>query len=107
MIAPPRVALQARLHLPYLDSLRGLSALYVAACHAYLMYATDCLALGLRSPSGALLISTSWVMFGRAAVAVFIVLSGYCLMLPVVQAPEKDWRVSFWPFMWRRAWRIL
>ena len=107
MTAPQVLAPRSGLHLGYLDSLRGLSALYVAACHAYLMYAGDFAEAGLRSASGALLVGTSWVVFGRAAVAVFIVLSGYCLMLPIVQSPGKEWRVSFWPFMWRRAWRIL
>ena len=107
MTAQPVLAPRSGLHLGYLDSLRGLSALYVAACHAYLMYAGDFATEGLRSASGALLVGTSWVVFGRAAVAVFIVLSGYCLMLPIVQSPGKEWRVPFWPFMWRRAWRIL
>jgi peptidoglycan/LPS O-acetylase OafA/YrhL len=107
MTAPPVLAPRSGLHLGYLDSLRGLSALYVAACHAYLMYAADFADLGFRSASGALLLGTSWVMFGRAAVAVFIVLSGYCLMLPIVQSPRQEWRVAFLPFMWRRAWRIL
>lgn len=94
--------------LEYLDSIRGLSALYVAACHSYLMYAADVAAGGMGSISGALLLATSWVMFGRAAVAVFIVLSGYCLMLPIVQSPGQAARRSaFWPFIWRRARRIL
>lgn len=107
MTAAPVIDPRSALHLGYLDSLRGLSALYVAACHAYLMYATDFATHGLRSPSGAVLVATSWVMFGRAAVAVFIVLSGYCLMLPIVRSPGHEWRVAFWPFMRRRAWRIL
>ena len=107
MTAPTALAPRVRMHLRYLDSLRGLSALYVAACHAYLMYATDFAELGLRSASGAVLVGTSWVMFGRAAVAIFIVLSGYCLMLPIVQSPGQKWHVAFWPFMRRRAWRIL
>ncbi len=72
-----------------------------------LMYASDFATAGFRSASGPLLLGTSWVMFGRAAVAVFIVLSGYCLMLPIVQLPRQEWRVAFWPFIWRRAWRIL
>ena len=107
MTEPPVLAPRSGLHLGYLGSLRGLSALYVAASHAYLMYAEDFATVGLRSASGVLLLGTSWVMLGRAAVAVFIVLSGYCLMLPIVQSPRQEWRVAFWPFMWRRAWRIL
>jgi peptidoglycan/LPS O-acetylase OafA/YrhL len=95
------------LHLRYLDSLRGLSALYVAACHAYLMYAAHLDTPGLQSASGRLLLGTSWLMFGRSAVAVFIVLSGYCLMLPVVQSPARELRSTFQQFITRRAWRIL
>ena len=71
------------------------------------MYAADFLGDGLRSTSGALLLGTSWLMFGRVAVAVFIVLSGYCLMLPLVQAPGRERRSTFWGFMARRARRIL
>ena len=55
MTAPPVLAPRLGLHLGYLDSLRGLSALYVAACHAYLMYAADFAAAGIQSVSGALL----------------------------------------------------
>jgi peptidoglycan/LPS O-acetylase OafA/YrhL len=94
-------------HLRYLDSIRGLSALYVAACHAWLMYAVQFADQGLRSTSGGLLVATSWLAFGRSAVAVFIVLSGYCLMLPVVQSPARELRLTFWQFMARRARRIL
>src|SRR6185369_12422910 len=73
-------------HLGYLDSIRGLSALYVAACHAWLMYAAQFADHGLQSISGGLVVATSWLAFGRSAVAIFIVLSGYCLMLPVVRS---------------------
>ena len=45
--------------------------------------------------------------FGHFAVAVFIVLSGYCLMLPAAQSPQKRLRGSFWEYLWRRAKRIL
>src|ERR1700730_10114778 len=105
----PRTPSTVRLgqHLRYLDSIRGLSALYVAACHAWLMYAVQLADQGLRSTSGGLLVATSWLAFGRSAVAVFIVLSGYCLMLPVVQSPARELRSTFWQFMARRARRIL
>ena len=93
--------------LRYLDSIRGLSALYVAACHAYLMYAADFAEQGLQSTSGSLLLATSWLVWGRSAVAVFIVVSGYCLMLPVVQSPRRELRSTFFQFMARRARRIL
>src|ERR1700730_10674407 len=53
----PRTPSTVRLgqHLRYLDSIRGLSALYVAACHAWLMYAVQLADQGLRSTSGGLL----------------------------------------------------
>jgi peptidoglycan/LPS O-acetylase OafA/YrhL len=94
-------------HLQYLDSIRGLSALYVTACHAYLMYAPDHYGQSIRTASGSLFWGTSWLMFGRSAVAVFIVLSGYCLMLPVVRSSTWETRSTFWGFMARRARRIL
>ena len=94
-------------HLRYLDSIRGLSALYVTACHAYLMYAPDFYGQSIRTGAGSLFWGTSWLMFGRSAVAVFIVLSGYCLMLPVVRSPTWETRSTFWRFMARRARRIL
>jgi len=92
-------------HFAHLDSIRGLSALYVAACHAYLMYAASL----LQGPSPAargLVLGTIWLSFGRLAVAVFMVLSGYCLMLPVVQSRARAPR-PFAEFMFRRARRIL
>ena len=79
----------------------------MAACHAYLMYAAHLDTPGLQSASGRLLLGTSWLMFGRSAVTVFIVLSGYCLMLPVVQSPARELRSTFQQFITRRAWRIL
>jgi len=91
----------------YLDSIRGLSALYVAACHAYLMYAGQFAEQGLGSTAGGLLLATSWLAFGRLAVAVFIVLSGYCLMLPVVQSAGRELQSTYLQFMARRARRIL
>ena len=103
----PTATIRLGQRLRYLDSIRGLSALYVAACHAYLMYAADFAEQGLRSASGSLLLATSWLVWGRSAVAVFIVLSGYCLMLPVVQSPTRELRATFFEFMARRARRIL
>ena len=98
------IRLGQRLH--YLDSVRGLSALYVAACHAYLMYAGN-VAADMQSTAGGLLLGTSWLAWGRLAVAVFMVLSGYCLMLPIVQSPTREQRSTFTQFMARRARRIL
>lgn len=93
--------------LIYIDSMRGLCALYVAACHAYLMYGPAILQGASDRLSRMLVLSTFWVAFGRLAVAIFIVISGYCLMLPVVRSEGRVLRRTWLQFMCRRAWRIL
>ncbi len=50
---------------------------------------------------------TLWMMFGRYAVSVFIVLSGYCLMLPVARSQDGRLRGGFWDYLKRRSRRIL
>jgi len=45
--------------------------------------------------------------FGHLFVAAFIVLSGYCLMLPVAATEGLELRGGVWEFLKRRAWRIL
>jgi peptidoglycan/LPS O-acetylase OafA/YrhL len=45
--------------------------------------------------------------FGHEAVAVFIVLSGYCLMLPVLRSSPQRLAVRLPEFIRRRAFRIL
>jgi peptidoglycan/LPS O-acetylase OafA/YrhL len=87
------------LRLDYLDGLRATAALYVVLFHAGAGFITGelpALARGLRR----------CLAFGHHAVAVFIVLSGYCLMLPVVRG---DGRLSggWQGYLGRRAWRIL
>jgi peptidoglycan/LPS O-acetylase OafA/YrhL len=52
-------------------------------------------------------VATSWLAFGRLAVAVFIVISGYCLMLPVVRSEHRRLSWTWTRFMGRRARRIL
>jgi len=98
--APP-AAPPPRLRLDYLDGLRGLAALYVVLHHAY---------YGLTAEAGLpplVTWLTYWLYLGRSAVDIFIVLSGYCLMLPVVRSTTG--RLSGGPldFLRRRARRIL
>ena len=94
-----RVETSRPAHLPYLDGIRGLAALYVVLSHIGL-YMSPHLA-------PALLIATRWMRLGRCSVSIFIVLSGYCLMLPVVRAPEGTLRGGIGEFVKRRARRIL
>jgi peptidoglycan/LPS O-acetylase OafA/YrhL len=88
---PPRVRLE------FVDSLRALAALFVVLCHAYYQPANGYYA--------------SWVMnhlglsYGYLAVDVFIVVSGFCLMLPVARRGDRLGSVK--EFFRRRVRRIL
>ncbi|HEY2790833.1 MAG TPA: acyltransferase [Micromonosporaceae bacterium] len=81
-----------------LDGIRGLAALFVVIDHIYLRafpgYPVD------NAPWWA-----GWFIYGRFAVVVFIVLSGFSLSV----APARhDWRLGgVSTFARRRAWRIL
>ncbi len=81
-----------------LDGIRGLAALYVVIFHIFLRafpgYPVD------HGPSWA-----SWLMYGRFAVVIFIVLSGFSLAL---SPARHGWRLDgLAAFAGRRARRIL
>src|SRR6476469_1022777 len=83
---------------PRLDGLRGLAALYVVVHHVFLRafpgYPVD------HAPFWA-----GWFIYGRFAVVVFIVLSGFSLAL---SPARHGWRLDGVPrFAYRRARRIL
>ena len=89
--APPR-------RLAGLDGVRGLAALFVVVNHVFLRafpgYPVD------RAPFWA-----AWFIYGRFAVVVFIVLSGFSLAL---SPARHGWRLDgVSRFARRRAWRIL
>ncbi len=111
-----------RLRLGYLDGLRGLAAFYVVVFHVSQLchgYATDYNGSGYHAVGGWTggasaivreLIKVSHFAalgYGRFAVDVFIVLSGYCLMLPVARQNRDAVPNGFFTFLKRRAWRIL
>lgn len=98
--APPSTAVVKPVRLPYLDGLRALAAGYVVLFHAIPGFSAE----NLTGPWRALKRAFA---YGHEAVAIFIVLSGYCLMLPMVSRSARPLRVAFGPFMWRRAKRIL
>jgi peptidoglycan/LPS O-acetylase OafA/YrhL len=88
----------ARPRLAGLDGLRGLAALFVVINHVFLRafpgYPVD------RAPFWA-----GWFIYGRFAVVVFIVLSGFSLAL---SPARHGWRLdAISRFAQRRAWRIL
>ncbi len=95
-------AAKPRLRLEYLDGLRGLAALYVVLFHTQLA-AT----FRIGGIPEWVRLGTSWMQFGRYAVSVFIVLSGYCLMLPVARSADGKLRGGAGEYLKRRARRIL
>jgi peptidoglycan/LPS O-acetylase OafA/YrhL len=93
-----RTTRPGRSRLSGLDGIRGLAALYVVMDHIY-----------LRSfpgfPEATAPFWAAWFIYGRFAVVVFIVLSGFSLAV----SPARDgWRLDGVPtFLQRRAWRII
>lgn len=102
MIPTDRVATESR--LDYLDGLRGLAALYVVLFHCRSEF-TWRQADGGFSPL--MREMTAWMNFGHYAVVVFIVLSGYCLMLPAARSQDKELAGGLRGYLKRRARRTL
>jgi peptidoglycan/LPS O-acetylase OafA/YrhL len=88
------------IHLAYLDGLRALAAGYVVLFHALPGFSLPYLTGPWR------LLKRAFA-YGHEAVAIFIVLSGYCLMLPVVRKDPLGLRIALGRFVGRRAKRIL
>lgn len=92
-----------RHHLAYLDGLRALGALFVVIHH---MYITEWHIFAGQFPRGAMASWTQWILYGHFAVSVFIVLSGFCLMLPVARG-DGTLRGGAHTFFRRRVRRIV
>lgn len=92
----------SRIRLEYVDGIRALAALIVYLNHAYAQVSTGG-HVDLRSP-------WSWarcsMVIGHLSVTIFIVISGFCLTLPVV-AQGGQLRGGVKGFLRRRARRIL
>src|ERR1035438_9577060 len=72
--------------LSFLDGLRGLAALYVVLYHTHEQFKPGAPLESHFSHLAAFL--TGWMEQGHLGVDVFIVLSGYCLMLPVARSAD-------------------
>lgn len=96
----PGVAIDRPARLDHLDGIRGLTALYVVVSHISLDIAWG----RLPHPIGFL---QSFFGHGLAAVAIFIVLSGFCLMRPLTLTGTLTLPRGFRSYISRRAWRIL
>ena len=92
-------------HLAYVDGMRALAALYVVLNHAWLQsWPVDSYG---DHPQGLLLTLTSWLNHGVFAVVVFIVISGFCLMMPAAKRDGTLGAEGARGFFLRRARRIL
>jgi peptidoglycan/LPS O-acetylase OafA/YrhL len=102
----PAVRSTQRVHLDGLDGIRGLTALYVTLFHAQnnAGYKDSLLAGPLSAP---MRLVSSVINYGTYAVPVFIVLSGFCLMLPLAQRDTLALPGGTATFLKRRSWRIL
>lgn len=87
----------------HVDGIRAVAALYVACSHAFLLTLDSQRAV----LPGLLLKLTDWLGDGELGVAAFIVVSGYCLMLPVLRTPDWTFSGGFKRFIARRARRIV
>lgn len=92
-----------RLHLDFLDGARACAALYVLVYHSF-EHTWD-FSAG-QSPPAWFSRATFFLQSGRFAVSLFIIISGFCLMLPVIrnQGILKGGTLNF---LGRRARRIL
>ncbi len=86
-------------HRDFLDGVRAVAALWVVLSHLWIV------PFGLNAHGGWLGRATNWTLYSHFAVDVFIVLSGFCLVLPVARSGEiTGGAVAFFK---RRARRIL
>ena len=88
-----------RLRLDFLDGLRGAAALLVVFFHFIGLYKAE-IPKALRP-------LFFWTQGGHIAVNVFIVISGYCLMLPIIHSASGHLRGGLSEYFKRRARRIL
>ncbi|MGZ4704102.1 MAG: acyltransferase family protein [Acidimicrobiales bacterium] len=99
MLAGEGAKVPMRGRLDYLDGIRALAALFVVAHHVYLQVYP-------RFPENTGPWFLGWLLYGNFAVAVFIVVSGYSLTLAPARR-QFHLGMGYWPYLKRRAWRIL
>ena len=98
---PPAVSKSSTpaLHINFLDGLRGLAAMYVVLFHFLSMYQVG--------TSHRELLIAKLAEAGHSSVTLFIVLSGFSLMLPVARSAGGTLKGGTGGFLMRRARRIL
>lgn len=91
-----------RIMLPFLDGMRGIASLAVALFHIWQFAIASPV-----EPSPAWFRPFNVLGYGDRGVAVFLVISGYCLMLPVSAHGESRLPIPIREFAARRARRVL
>jgi peptidoglycan/LPS O-acetylase OafA/YrhL len=97
-----------RLNLDFVTGIRGLAASYVLVSHVwYQVWPAVLPPFGYgRRPEGLIAWVTGWFYFGHFGVVVFIVISGFCLMLPVAASNDRQMG-GIAAYLRRRAQRIV
>ena len=91
-----------RVHLDFLDGIRGLAALYVFV----IMHSAAWILVSDAPHRRWVLAMSPFISEGKLAVAVFIVLSGFCLTLPVTHAGTHfTCAAESWAYLKRRGRR--
>jgi peptidoglycan/LPS O-acetylase OafA/YrhL len=90
-----------RAFYPHVEGLRGVAALYVFVYHIW----QSAIANPATATLGGWLVATPFLQYGHFAVAAFIVISGFCLGLPVAQRHDKAFEPK--KFFMRRARRLM
>ena len=101
--APAVLAKSPKFHLKHVEGMRALAALVVFTNHSY---AQTWNPMARKFPEGALAPLSTFLVLGHLSVTVFIVISGFCLALPVVSSGGEI-RGGARGFFKRRAKRIL
>ena len=101
--ALPAIQSPRKSRLGFLDGLRGISALFVVFHHMWQRANT----IATKSPLPRWYHAASIFKAGALGVDVFIVLSGFCLMLPIAKRGSFSLTNGLGDFVFRRAKRIL
>jgi peptidoglycan/LPS O-acetylase OafA/YrhL len=97
-LSVPPASAKARTFLPYLEGMRGFFSIYIALSHVLYRLTS------LRP--GAFPIPPHFIAFSHNSIAIFIVISGYVLGLPVAR-DGQTFRGGLRTYAKRRAFRIL
>jgi peptidoglycan/LPS O-acetylase OafA/YrhL len=93
-------------YMPGVDGLRAVAALFVVLDHAWRQSWPDAV-LAEPGTNSLLRSMTAWLAHGQTAVTAFIVISGFCLMMPLASRRKERLEKGAITFYGRRARRIL